>query len=228
MSMVVSHSGSWASSSTLSSHAPSMSSLSFLSTIITVSIYVKKYKAWLVCGAAWSLGWVKKRKGQCLVLSWKQHLKNCSNFNVSWSLLLLFRWNIRKPEAAIVHWWKRQSVAKFEQFWLTDDINWSFSHSVSRYFRTKATYGSKMSYLFLRSPGLLPGSHNFLENITADAEGKKQSSTSYKSLDYLLVCLWTSARAELMTGANHGSTSIALPLFTSQKSWMERSIIEPM
>ena len=43
MSMVVSHSGSWASSSTLSSHAPSMSSLSFLFTIITVSIYWSIY-----------------------------------------------------------------------------------------------------------------------------------------------------------------------------------------
>ena len=36
---------------------------------------------------------------------------------------------------------------------------------------------------------------------------------------HLLVCLWTSARAELMTGASQGSTSIALPLFTSQNSW---------
>ena len=92
----------------------------------------------------------------------------------------------------------------------------------------KAEYGgrkycSKTSHLFLSSSGLLPRSHNFFENVIADADEEKQSALvqALASIDHLLVCLWTSARAELMTGASQGNTSIALPLFTSQNSWTD-------
>ena len=92
----------------------------------------------------------------------------------------------------------------------------------------KAEYGgrkycSKTSHLFLSSSGLLPRSHNFFEKVIADAEEEKQSALvqALASIDHLLVCLWTSARAELMTGASQGNTSIALPLFTSQNSWTD-------
>ena len=102
------------------------------------------------------------------------------------------------------------------------------SQTISNYLiiTQKAEYGgskycSKTSHLFLSSSQLLPRSHNFFENITADTGGKKQSAPvrALALVDYLLVCLWTSARAELMTGASQGNTSIALPLFTSQNSW---------
>ena len=92
----------------------------------------------------------------------------------------------------------------------------------------KAEYGgrkycSKTAHLFLSSSGLLSRSHNFFENVIADADEEKQSALvqALASIDHLLVCLWTSARAELMTGASQGSTSIALPLFTSQNSWTD-------
>ena len=103
---------------------------------------------------------------------------------------------------------------------------------------TPCKFYKQVCHLLFSSSSFLTRLHNFLNDVFADAESG--NSVSVESLIIIIiiwlpsvriphpvVCLCTSARAELITGANHGKTSIALPLFTSQNSWTNSLLAEP-